>query len=172
MIAVLGAGCGGSAADEEEPRPPIRVTTPAEPVAYWQLRARCAGGQVEVAFDPDVGVQVMDAGGRLLARASLRERSIECGAPRRYSLGATDERYVDDGATTATYETAVFSCDVDGGIEIAVNPIWGPGDQISGSTLVVASDDSKRIVVSAVFKRDATRNWSRLYRRRALCGAS
>ena len=138
-------------------------------MTYWQLRARCPGGRLEIAFDPDIGVQVMDAGGRLLARASLRERSIECGSARRYSLGATDERYVDDRATTATQETAVLSCDVDGAVEIAVNPIWGPGDEISGSTLVVARRDSKRIVLSAVFKRDATRNWSRLYRAPSAC---
>ena len=172
LIVLLGAGCGGSApAREERPSQP-RGTAAAERSAYWQLRSRCAGGKLEVAFDPDVGVQIMDAGGRLLARASLRERSITCGAPRRHTLGPQDERYVDDGAIEPTDGVAALSCRARGRVEIAVNPVWGPANEISGSSLVVAVGKSRRIVVSAVFKRDAVRNWSRLYREPSLCTAS
>jgi hypothetical protein len=71
--------------------------------------------------------------------------------------------------TEPTYKPAKLACFADGTLVVQVNPIWGPHETISGSSLSV--ERGGRAIVAGSLKRDeyGGRDWSRASWSRAIC---
>jgi hypothetical protein len=121
---------------------------------YVTAVADCGHGTFTLEFDPDRDAIVLQDG-QMLAHASLNDRQIDCDAPI-HELKATPDESPWHGDLEGTSSVATtVTCQTDVDLQIGVNPVWF-GDEIVGSSLLVADRYTKRLIASAGFKRDPT----------------
>jgi hypothetical protein len=142
---------------------------------FWEIRATCQGGDLDVEFRPGEQVAVPGFG-----HASNDEIAVECGEPVRVRVTNEEIRRRGDNPTGAdladpTYEATELSCLAEGPVVVSAHPIWtssGPGadqaqDTIDGGALRIRRGGDT-ILFGAIGKEDLPEH-SQLQSWRAVC---
>jgi hypothetical protein len=131
---------------------------------FWAIRATCEGGHFNVDFRPGERLSLTELG-----HASYEDIAVECGRPERVPISEEDGAPLPPDMTEPTYEPAKLACVADGTLIVQVNPIWGPHETISGSSLRV--ERGGQAIVAGSLKRDEPggKDWSRASWSRAIC---
>jgi hypothetical protein len=121
---------------------------------YVTAVADCGQGTFTLEFDPESGATVLQDG-QTLAHASLSDRQIDCQAPIRQLKGTPDESPWHGDLDGTTSAATTLTCQTGFDLQVGVNPVWF-GNEIVGSSLLVADRETQRLIASAGFKRDPT----------------
>jgi hypothetical protein len=148
------------------------ATAEPEKNLYVRAIAECGDGSFTLKMDPDDGA-VVEQDGETLARATMSVREILCAAPVRAVKSTPDEADYTD-TDRRSYAPTELACASNVPLAIGVNPIWfveGAVARINGSTLLVAERGTKRLIASAVLRRDphTGRNWSAIHWDSSVC---
>ena len=156
---LLAVGCGG---EGNGMRAALADVDPGGD--YWAIRAICEGGQFNVDFRPGERLSLSDLG-----HASYEDIAVECGEPERVAISEEEGAPVPSDMTEPTDQATTLACFADGTLVVEVNPIWGPHETISGSSLSV--ERGGQAIVAGSLKRDTPggRDRSRVAWSRAIC---
>lgn len=118
--AALVAGCGGGS---EGLRVSLADVDP--PGGFWEIRATCEGGDLDVEFRPGEQLAVPGFG-----HASLEEIAVECGEPVRVKITDEELRRRGENASGAdvsdpTFEATELSCLPKGPLVVSAHPVFG-----------------------------------------------
>jgi len=126
----------------------------AEPAKNLYVRAfaDCGDGPFTLEFHPTRGAVVRQSGD-ILARASLSDRRIECGATVHTLKGTPDELGGPEWQPKGpSYQATTLTCDLSGRLRVSVNPIWDESGTIVGSAISVSERATRQPIASAVLK--------------------
>ena len=156
------AGCGGGTPAR------VELADVGRDEEHWALEGECDGGTLTVEFEP--GRVAVSREGEPIASASYEAISIDCAGEVRKVVVVGDEGRFEPVALVGPRRGAIrLSCRVDRPLAVSVNPIWGDREPVAGASLLVAEQETRRVVVGAGLKRDAEQDWSRISWARSVC---
>jgi hypothetical protein len=144
---------------------------------FWEIRATCQGGDLDVEFRPGEQVAVPGFG-----HASDDEIAVECGEPVRVRVTDEELRRRGENLTGAdladpTFKATELSCLTEGPVVVSAHPVWtsagppgtGPAqDTIAGGALRIKR--AGHTLLFGAIGREDDRPFSQLQWWRAVCG--